>query len=114
GLCEVGWGLTGSRGLAVIFNPLRKELGMDADAPRDLLGHFDDLQDPRVERTRLHRLDDILAIAILAVICGADGWVDMEQFGRAKHDWLKTFLHLPNGIPSHDTFGRVFTTLDPD
>ena len=87
---------------------------MDADAPRDPFDCFDELEDPRVERTRLHRLDDMLAIAILAVICGAEGWADMEQFGRAKYDWLKTFLHLPNGIPSHDTFGRLFAALDPE
>lgn len=86
---------------------------MDADAPRGLLGRFGELKDPRVERTRLHRLDDIVAIAILAVICGAEGWVDAEEFGHAKFDWLKTILHLPNGIPSHDTFGRVFAALDP-
>lgn len=87
---------------------------MDADAPRDPFDCFDELEDPRVERTRLHRLDDMLAIAILAVICGAEGWADMEQFGRAKYEWLKTFLHLPNGIPSHDTFGRLFAALDPE
>lgn len=87
---------------------------MDADAPRDLLGCFDELEDPRVERTKLHRLDDIIAIAILAVVCGAEGWSDVAAFGRSKFDWLKTFLHLPNGIPSHDTFGRVFAALDPD
>jgi predicted transposase YbfD/YdcC len=87
---------------------------MDADAPRDLFGCFDDLQDPRVERTRHHRLDDILAIAIMAVICGAEGWTDVAAFGKAKFVWLKTFLHLPHGIPSHDTFGRVFAALDPD
>jgi len=87
---------------------------MDADAPRDLLGCFDGLEDPRIERTKLHRLDDIIAIAILAVVCGAEGWTDVAEFGRAKHGWLKTFLHLPNGIPSHDTFGRVFAALDPE
>jgi predicted transposase YbfD/YdcC len=85
---------------------------MDADAPRGLLRHFDSLEDPRVERTRLHRLDDIIALAILATVAGADGWTDMEQFGREKHDWLKTILHLPHGIPSHDTIGRVFAALD--
>ena len=87
---------------------------MERQGPRDLLRHFDELEDPRMDRTRLHRLDDMIAIAILAVICGAEGWVDVEQFGKAKHDWLKTFLHLPNGIPSHDTFGRVFAAIDPD
>jgi len=87
---------------------------MAADAPRDLFGCFDDLPDPRIERTRLHRLDDMIAIAILAVICGAEGWTDVADFGNDKSDWLKTFLHLPHGIPSHDTFGRVFAKLDPE
>jgi len=66
-----------------------------------------------VDRTKLHQLEDILLIAILAVICGAEGWVDIEAFGKAKEVWLKTFLALPNGIPSHDTFGRVFARIDP-
>jgi predicted transposase YbfD/YdcC len=57
---------------------------------------------------------DIVVIAICAVICGADGWVDVEEFGKAKKEWLRTFLELPNGIPSHDTFGRVFAQLDPE
>ena len=87
---------------------------MDSHSSRGLLRHFDPLEDPRMDRTRLHRLDDILAIAILAVICGAEGWTDVENFGESKQDWLKTFLHLPNGIPSHDTFGRVFAALDPE
>ena len=87
---------------------------MDVNASRDLLRHFDSLEDPRIERTRLHRLDDIMAIAILAVICGADGWVDIADYGHSQYDWLKTILRLPNGIPSHDTFGRVFALIDPD
>lgn len=87
---------------------------MDADAPRDLFGCFDELPDPRVERTRLHRLDDMIALAIMAVIGGAEGWVDVANFGRDKLDWFKTLLHLPHGIPSHDTFGRVFAMLDPE
>ena len=56
----------------------------------------------------------MLAIAICAVICGADGWVEIQQFGQAKADWFQTFLGLPHGIPSHDTFGRVFAALDPE
>jgi len=75
--------------------------------------HFGDLDDPRVERTRRHQLLDIIAIAICGVICGADSWVDLELFGQSKHEWLKQFLSLPGGIPSHDTFGRVFARLDP-
>jgi predicted transposase YbfD/YdcC len=75
--------------------------------------HFAALEDPRIERTRLHDLMDIVIIAIGAVICGAEGWEDIAKYGRAKQDWLKTFVRLPNGIPSHDTFRRVFCLLDP-
>ena len=75
--------------------------------------YFADLEDPRIDRTRRHNLMDILVIALCAVICGAEGWVDIANYGAAKHDWLKTFLELPNGIPSHDTFRRVFCLLDP-
>jgi predicted transposase YbfD/YdcC len=78
-----------------------------------LLDHFSRLEDPRVERTRRHQLLDIVAIASCAVLCGADTWVDIAAFGHAKRDWLASFLTLPNGIPSHDTFGRVFAALDP-
>lgn len=74
--------------------------------------HFSKVRDPRVERTKEHKLMDIIAIAICAVICGAEGWVDIELFGKSKLPWLKTFLELPNGIPSHDTFGRVFSRID--
>src|SRR5436190_1593058 len=79
----------------------------------DLASHFSSLRDPRVERTKEHKLLDIIIIAICGTICGADGWVAIEQFGKAKEAWLKTILELPNGIPSHDTFGRVFRYLDP-
>jgi predicted transposase YbfD/YdcC len=75
--------------------------------------HFATLDDPRIDRTRLHNLMDIVVIAICAVICGAEGWQDIATYGQAKHDWLSTFLGLPNGIPSHDTFRRVFCLLDP-
>jgi predicted transposase YbfD/YdcC len=74
---------------------------------------FADLPDPRLDRTKRHTLVDILAIALCAVIAGADTWEEVEQFGRAKHDWLQRFLALPRGIPSHDTFYRVFVALDP-
>jgi len=72
----------------------------------------DAARDPRVERTKHHSLIDIISIAICAVICGADSWVAIETFGKAKQPWLERFLALPNGIPSHDTFGRFFATLD--
>ncbi len=75
--------------------------------------HFGNLQDPRIDRKKLHLLLDIVTIAICASICGANKWEDVETFGKAKHDWFKTFLALPHGIPSHDTFNRVFNCLDP-
>jgi predicted transposase YbfD/YdcC len=81
--------------------------------PTSISTYFAELPDPRVERTKEHRLVDLLTIGRCAVICGADGWTDMETFGRAKEPWLRTFLALPSGIPSHDTFGRVFARLDP-
>jgi len=73
--------------------------------------HFSKVNDPRRDRTKEHKLIDIIVIAICAVICGAEGWVDIENFGNSKLPWLKTFLELPNGIPSHDTFGRVFSMI---
>lgn len=76
--------------------------------------HFAELTDPRVDRGKLHLLLDILVIALCAVICGADTWVEMEAYGRAKAGWLKGFLLLPNGIPSHDTFARVLARLKPE
>jgi predicted transposase YbfD/YdcC len=76
--------------------------------------HFYVLTDPRVERTRKHTLEDMLTVTICAVICGAESWTDIEAFGEAKEPWFRTFLALPHGIPSHDTFGRVFAALDPD
>ena len=76
--------------------------------------HFGRLEDPRIERTKLHELLDIVVIAICAIICGADDWTEVELFGNAKLSWLRTFLELPNGIPSHDTFGRVFARLNPE
>ena len=75
---------------------------------------FATLKDPRSEQGKDHLLVDILTITLSAVICGADDWVGVATFGELKEDWLRTFLSLPNGIPSHDTFGRVFRLLDPD
>lgn len=66
--------------------------------------HFANLKDPRIERSKEHLLKDIIAIAILAVISGADGWSGIETSGNVKYEWLKSFRELPNGIPSHDTF----------
>lgn len=76
--------------------------------------HFSNINDPRIERRKLHKLIDIITISICAVICGADTWEDIELFGSSKHEWLKQFLELPNGIPSHDTFARVFARINPE
>jgi predicted transposase YbfD/YdcC len=76
--------------------------------------HFGEIEDPRVERTRAHYLVDIIVIALFAIISGADSWVGIETYGNSKEEWLKQFLGLPNGIPSHDTFARVFARLDPE
>ena len=81
---------------------------------QSLVKHFQDIKDPRVERTKKHQLTDILVIAILAVIAGAQGWEDMENYGISKQQWLEEFLPLPNGIPSDDTFRRVFEFIDPE
>jgi hypothetical protein len=76
--------------------------------------HFANLNDPRIDRSKEHLLKDIRSIAILAIISGADGWVAIEAYGNAKYEWLKRFLELPNGIPSHDTFSRVFARIEPE
>jgi len=73
---------------------------------------FSKLTDPRIERTKRHLLLDMVVISLCAAICGANSWADVERFGKAKLDWLSRFLDLPNGIASHDTFGRVFARLD--
>lgn len=82
-------------------------------AAGSLLERFRTIEDPRLTRSRRHTLLDILAIGVCATICGAEGFTDYEDYGRAKQEWLKTFLELPNGIPSHDTFRRVFGMLNP-
>ena len=78
------------------------------------LKYFSELRDPRVERNREHLLEEILLIAIAAVLSGAESWNDIADYGEDKQEWLKTFLTLPSGIPSHDTFNRVFAALDPE
>jgi predicted transposase YbfD/YdcC len=80
---------------------------------RSLVVHFAPLEDPRDALRRRHKLIEMVVIAIAAVLCGADGWVAIAAFGRAKESWLRQFLELPHGIPSHDTFGRVFALLAP-
>jgi predicted transposase YbfD/YdcC len=78
------------------------------------LKYFAELRDPRVERNREHLLEEILLIAIAAVLSGAESWNDIADYGEDKQEWLQTFLTLPSGIPSHDTFNRVFASLDPE
>lgn len=75
---------------------------------------FGGIPDSRIQKKTAHKLTDIIAIAILAIICGADSWSEMETYGRAKQNWLSTFLELENGIPSHNTFARVISRLDPE
>ena len=86
---------------------------MDSSIIALLTERFSDLEDPRTGRATLHQLIDVVVIAICAVICGADSWVDVEMFGKSKKNWLSQLRALPNGIPSHDTFGRVFARLNP-
>ncbi len=89
-------------------------MGNQHETLEQLRTRFASVQDPRVERTKLHGLLDIITIAICAVICGANDWSEIELFGHAKHAFFKSFLALPNGIPSHDTFNRVFARLNPE
>lgn len=90
-----------------------KQIGIFMLTHNHFASYFNTVQDPRVERSKLHQLHDILAITICAVIAGADGWEDIAAFGVAKEQWFRRFLALPNGIPSHDTFGRLFARLNP-
>lgn len=105
-----------AKGFTSTLTSQQKTIGVSN--PTDLLNvsflnHFETLTDPRIERSKEHLLIDIVAIAILAVISGADGWGAIELYGKAKYEWLKGFLELPNGIPSHDTFSRVFARIEP-
>ncbi|GHO48425.1 ISAs1 family transposase [Ktedonospora formicarum] len=86
---------------------------MEENDRRDLESLFAQVEDPRMERTKLHRLRDIIILAICGVVCGAEGWVEIEEFGNAKKAFFTDLLDLPNGIASHDTFGRVFALIDP-
>jgi predicted transposase YbfD/YdcC len=86
---------------------------MDQAFGTSVKDHFLSLSDPRIFRKTHHRLIDVIVIALCAVIAGADDWVEIAAFGREKESWFKTFLELPNGIPSHDTFGRVFSLISP-
>ena len=86
---------------------------MPSSPVASIQAHFGSLKDPRIDRTKRHLLLDILVLALCAILCGADSWVEVEDFGIAKLKWFRRFLPLPNGIPSHDTFGDVFARLEP-
>ncbi len=85
----------------------------DTKAPLAIAKHFASLKDPRVDRTKLHPLLNVIVIALLGVTCGAEGWDDLQDWGEAKRSWLATFLDMPNGVPKADTFRRVFEALRP-
>jgi predicted transposase YbfD/YdcC len=87
---------------------------MEEKAIGRITEHFGKVRDPRIGNATRHKLMDILVIAICGVVCGADGWSDVALFGKSKFKWFKTFLELPHGIPSHDTFGRVFGLIKPE
>lgn len=82
-------------------------------ATASILEYFAAVPDPRVKRSQLHPLASVLVLSLCAIVCGADSFVAIEYFGKVREKWLKTFLDLPNGIPSHDTIGRIFAMLDP-
>ena len=87
---------------------------MRTASPASILTYFHDLPDPRREtRNKKHRLIDILVIALCGIIAGCQSAVEIEAYGRAKEAWLRTFLDLPNGIPSHDTSSRLLQSVDP-
>ena len=86
---------------------------MTSTALSSLKTHFGQVRDPRVQHSIDHLLVDIMLVTICAVICGADSWVEVENYGLAKQEWLATFLELPHGIPSHDTIERLFIRLRP-
>jgi predicted transposase YbfD/YdcC len=88
-------------------------MGMPKHPTISLITVFREIDDPRVDRTKLHKLEEILVISVCALLCGAESFEDMEVFGEEKEPWFRTFLELANGVPSHDTFGRVFAALDP-
>lgn len=76
------------------------------------IDYFTAIDDPRIKRCKDHLLEDIMFITLSAVICGSETWNDIENYGNAKESWLRKFLELPNGIPSHDTFNRLFSAID--
>ena len=89
------------------------EIPEESIAPQSWAGYFQEVPGPRIDRRRLHKLGDILVIGLCSQLTGGEGFEDMDVFGQAKQPWLKTFLERPHGIPSHDTFNRVFSAIDP-
>src|SRR4051812_45871578 len=87
---------------------------MAISTENEVLRVFSRVPDPRIESKKTHLVVDLMMITICAVMCGADDWVAVVDYAKQKEDWLKTFLKLPYGIPSHDTFGRFFSILDPE
>jgi len=87
---------------------------MTAKPTASIIHHFSSIQDPRVNRQKKHQLQDIFFISLCAIICGADNWVAVEEFGLAKEAWFTGLLGLEHGIPSHDTFGEVYAAIDAD
>jgi DDE_Tnp_1-associated len=98
------------------LNPLTQSINMLLEKSRKptILQCFSELKDPRLNRRKRHLLEDIVALAICGILSGANDWISIAAFGKAKYQWFKQFLSLPNGIPSHDTFGRVFSLILPD
>lgn len=86
---------------------------METEFANGIMGYFSVIEDPRVDRRKRHLLIDIIVIAVLGAICGAESWVEIADFGEIREEWLRIILKLPNGIPSHDTFGRVFSMISP-
>lgn len=87
---------------------------MEQSLGKSVKEHFSSITDPRILLKTRHKLVDIIVIALCAILAGADDWVEVAAFGKGKEQWFRTFLELPGGIPSHDTFGRVFWVIDPD
>ena len=107
----------GDKSKIILYNGIQKnnlEEAMETNHTEEiLLGAFNEVPDPRASYNQKHRFLDILTITILATICGADTWDEIEDWGNTNLEWLKSFLVLENGIPSHDTFNRVFQMIDP-
>jgi predicted transposase YbfD/YdcC len=101
-----------NQGGKIVRASIREE--MKLKPKQSIADHFKQISDPRMERRKQHELLDIITIALCAVLCGAETWVVIEIYGKAKEEWLKKFCILSNGIPSHDTFARVFAAINPE